>query len=120
MNWQQYKDQVESDGNNYIDEALDYDPDVTWDNVFDNMFTADSVTGNGSGSYTMNREEAKKLVSDLFWDDKAQAAIKEMGLLAWPTDPETADVTARCAALYEIAWCLEEYFNEKKEELNDR
>lgn len=120
MNWESYKEQVESDGKYYIDEALDCDPDITWNNVFDEMFVADDVTGNGSGSYTMNREKAKRLVSDLIWDDEARAAIKDIGLLDFPTDPESADVTARCAALYQVSCCLEEYFNEKKEELNDR
>lgn len=120
MNWQQYKDQVLSDGKSFIDEAIRTDVNQPWDYVFDEMFTADDVTGNGSGSYTMNSIKAKELVSDLLWDEDALDAIKDMGMNGWPPDPESADVIARCAALYQVASELEEYYEEQKEDMDDR
>lgn len=113
MDWQGYLDTTLENGKNYIDEALYYDSTQEFCDIFDQMFIADDVTGNGSGSYTFSRQKAKELVSDLFWDEQALNSIKEMGVLAWPTDPESADVCARCAALYDVSYDLEKYYEEK-------
>ena len=64
-----YLEELKSDVKNYINEvASDYmdceDMDELRDSLYDNLWNEDSVTGNGSGSYTFNREEAKKYVSD--------------------------------------------------------
>lgn len=119
MNWEQYKQDTYVNGCTAIEEYLFYEPQSEWITVFDDIFVDDSVTGNGSGSFTMSSVKAKKLVSELLWDNEALAAIKEMGMLGWPTDPEQADVVARCAALYEMASELEDYFNKRKEELEN-
>ena len=117
MNWERYKEQVADNGREYIDEALAFNHNISWDYLFDEMFVSDRVTGNGSGSYTMNREKAKKLVTDLLWDSEALASIKEMGVNGWPSDPELADVVARCATLYEVASELQEYYEERRNDL---
>lgn len=81
------------------DEAGDYLNDVLW--------TDDSVTGNGSGSYTFNREEAKKY---LFDSDDGMDILKEavsgFGIEAedvvdhfMSEDWEYFDVTIRCYVL---------------------
>ena len=64
-----YLEELKSDVRNYIKEvASDYmdceDMDELRDSLYDNLWDEDSVTGNGSGSYTFNREEAKKYVAD--------------------------------------------------------
>lgn len=70
----------------------------------DDLWTADSVTGNGSGSYTFNRVQASLYVLDNM--DLLQKAINEFA-----TDPATVgdkfisedwewfDVTIRCYLL---------------------
>lgn len=70
----------------------------------DDLWTADSVTGNGSGSYTFNRVQASLYVLDNM--DLLQEAIEEFA-----TDPATVgdkfisedwewfDVTIRCYLL---------------------
>ena len=64
-----YLEELKSDVKNYINEvASDYmdceDMDELRDELYDNLWDEDSVTGNGSGSYTFNREKAKEYVSD--------------------------------------------------------
>ena len=73
----------------------------------DDLWTADSVTGNGSGSYTFNRVQASLYVLDNM--DLLQEAIDEFA-----TDPATVgykfisedwewfDVTIRCYLLGSI------------------
>ena len=60
-----YLEELKSDVRNYIKEvASDYmdceDMDELRDSLYDNLWDEDSVTGNGSGSYTCNREKAKE------------------------------------------------------------
>ena len=38
------------------------DPDELYETLYDELWVDDSVTGNGSGSYTFNREKAKEYV----------------------------------------------------------
>lgn len=73
----------------------------------DDLWTADSVTGNGSGSYTFNRVQASLYVLDNM--DLLQKAINEFA-----TDPATVgdkfisedwewfDVTIRCYLLRSV------------------
>lgn len=61
-------------------------------------WTADSVTGNGSGSYTFNHYQAEEYIShnlDLYFD-----ACQEFGKTnITEFEPEEADVTIRCYLL---------------------
>lgn len=85
----------------------------------DNLWIDDSITGNGSGSYTFNREEAKeKVLADI---DTVREALEEFG-----TDAETIaekfldedweyfDVTARC---YVLGQAIGEVLDEIEEEI---
>ena len=83
----------------------------------DDLWTADSVTGNGSGSYTFNRVQASLYVLDNM--DLLQEAIDEFA-----TDPATVgykfisedwewfDVTIRC---YLLGSVISEVLDEMKE-----
>ena len=83
----------------------------------DDLWTADSVTGNASGSYTFNRVQASLYVLDNM--DLLQEAIEEFA-----TDPATVgdkfisedwewfDVTIRC---YLLGSVISEVLDEMKE-----
>lgn len=91
----------------------------------DDLWIDDSVTGNASGSYTFNRAEARDYVQDN--TELLQEALRE-----FCTDSETIaekflndeweyfDVTIRCyllgSVLYEVLDELEEEFSEELEE----
>ena len=103
-----YLEELKSDVKNYIKEvASDYmdceDMDELRDSLYDNLWNEDSVTGNGSGSYTFNREEAKKYVSDNL--DLMVEAYKDLDSIESLVDDlealdfETIDVTIRCYLL---------------------
>ena len=103
-----YLEELKSDVRTYIKEvASDYmdceDMDELRDSLYDNLWAEDSVTGNGSGSYTFNREEAKKYVADNL--DLMVDAYKEFDSIEKlvnnleDSDFETIDVTIRCYLL---------------------
>ena len=109
-----YLEELKSDVRNYIKEvASDYmdceDMDELRDSLYDNLWNEDSVTGNGSGSYTFNREEAKKYVSDNM--DLMVEAYKDLDSIESLVDDlealdfETIDVTIRC---YMLSQALDE------------
>ena len=79
----------------------------------DVMWTADSVTGNGSGSYTFSTWQAEEnLCHNL---DLIQEVGREFGELDM-TDPEGCDVSIRCYFLRE---CINEVLNEDYYDLYD-
>lgn len=103
-----YLEELKSDVRNYINEvASDYmdceDMDELRDELYDNLWSEDSVTGNGSGSYTFNREKAKEYVSDNM--DLMVEAYKDLDSIESLVDDlealdfETIDVTIRCYLL---------------------
>lgn len=68
----------------------------------------DTITGNGSGSYTFNSYEAQEIINSrgLIWDDEFIQALEEYG--ASLSDivekgPEAVDVWARCIALESLS-----------------
>ena len=89
------------------------DMDDVRDQLNDDLWVDDSVTGNGSGSYTFSREEARGYVADNM--DLLVDAIDEFGGDAESykralTDPEYADVAIRCYLLGQAIECaLEDY-----------
>lgn len=108
-----YKEAVTSDAANLINENLEYSDNLkgmTRDELAewlrDAAWTADSVTGNGSGSYTFDAWKAEEYIChnlDLFRD-----ALEEFGQpddANKLTDPEYIDVTIRC---YLLGQCIEE------------
>ena len=112
MLFNEYIEQVEQDAREYLAEEADYishDPDE----AIDTLWTVDSVTGNGSGSYTFNSAKAWENVTGngwtdciLFYDDfmsELEGIGETIGQL-FEQGPEAIDVTARVLALYRIDW----------------
>jgi hypothetical protein len=77
----------------------------TEDEIYDELFIDDSVTGNASGSYTFNSFKAREYVTGN--EDLLVEALEEFGAGDGEykkalTDAEYADVTIRCYLLYEV------------------
>ena len=119
-----YNDEVKADVIEWINENIDYidddvkaDKDDFFEYLNDNLWTADSVTGNGSGSYTFSRSKA---MENVFADiETVKDALKEFCVPAetiaekfLESDFEYFDVTARCyvlgSAIYEVLEEMEE------------
>lgn len=121
-----YLDAVKSDVKQFIRDneiLLNFDgPDEARDYLNDVLWTDDSVTGNGSGSYTFNREKAKNYLFDS--DDGMdilKEAVSEFGTEAedvvdhfMSEDWEYFDVTIRC---YVLAQAIDEALDEVDREL---
>jgi hypothetical protein len=113
-----YKDAVKADVVEYLKENYTpeemaekmADRDEFRDELYDDLWVDDSVTGNGSGNYTMDREKAREYVLD---DMGAIAdALREfcvdastIGEKFLAEDWEYLDVTARC---YVLGWAIDE------------
>lgn len=83
----------------------------------DDMWTADSVTGNGSGSYTFNAWEAEENVCHNL--DLLGEALQEFGsdMDIMKSGAEACDVTIRCYLLGgAISAALDELEEEREEE----
>lgn len=93
-------------------------------NVYDELWIDDSVTGNGSGSYTFNSYKAEENVKDLFFDEDFLDGLKEFGVELGELlndGPEALDVTARCVALGRVdidKLCKEELARRREELAN--
>ena len=102
--------------NHYTREELKLmadDLDELCEKLHDEMWMADSVTGNRSGSYTCNVWQAEEnLCHNL---DLIQEVAREFGGLDI-TDPEGCDVSIRC---YYLAECISEVLNDVYSDLYD-
>lgn len=110
---------------NYENEWLSYNNEtVTEDNIdyirdrlYEAMWISDSVTGNGSGSYTFSRWVAEENLChnmDLFLE-----AAKEFGsdiASLMEEGAEAMDVTIRC---YLFTQFMDEFLDEKLNETNE-
>lgn len=91
-----------------------------FDDLYDDMFICDEVTGNASGSYTFNSYEAReKVLADM---DTVAEALKEfctpaeeIGERFLNEDWEYLDVTARCYVLAEV---LAQYIEDNEDDIN--
>lgn len=104
-----YMDQMVEDITEYVKNNVnlaDYeDRDDLEESLNDDLWAEDSITGNGSGSYTFNREQAKEYVlADGV--DYYREAVSEFGMSAddvakdfLESDWEGIDVTIRCYLL---------------------
>lgn len=113
-----YRDEVADDARRIIDQDGEWyiENDDDFDSFYDDLWTNDSVTGNGSGSYYFNSYNAKKAVSEIIQDEEFENMCREWGmddenLLA--KGPESLDVCLRCYALGFVRDELEDYWNEK-------
>ena len=114
-----YRESVLNDVKEYISKhytrkelkAMADDFDELGEKLNNKMWTADSVTGNGSGSYTCNVWQAEEnLCHNL---DLIQEVDKEFGGLDM-TSPESCDVSIRC---YYLEECISEVLDEDYSDL---
>lgn len=103
--------------NNSVDESEKKDRiDTLYETLYDELWVEDYVTGNGSGSYTFNRSEAREYV--LVNMELAVEAYDEFGELNELTkdmkneDWERIDVTIRC---YLLSGCINNAIEEGME-----
>lgn len=114
-----YYDAVYDDVKEFLDENPDlFDEYEDNDSLIDYLNYAlwddDDVTGNGSGSYTYDREEARGYVLD--GSETVKEALREYGVPAeeivdhfFDNDWEYFDVAARCYVLNSAIWqCVED------------
>lgn len=103
-----YLSAIKEDVKNYIDGEItisDFsDRDELEDYLNDELWACDSVTGNASGSYTMNRLTARDYVIDNI--DELNDAVENLGIdkniigeKFLDEDFEWCDVTIRCNLL---------------------
>ena len=113
-----YLESINADVMEYIENEVnltDYeDKDELQEELHNNLWTEDSVTGNGSGSYTFCRQTAKEYVTENM--EECIEALKEFCIEAetiaekfLSEDWEYFDVTIRCYLLGQaISEVLEE------------
>ena len=112
MTINEYKEQIKNDLLDYAEECKGYCKDM--EQFRECAWTADSVTGNGSGSYFFNSYKAKEALGDLIWSDDLADMFREFGYDSVPLEkgPEYIDVSVRC-------FLLDECINEIEEELTE-
>lgn len=114
------KDDVLSYINDEIRPGEYWDRDELESYLNDELFCDDSVTGNGCGSYTRNRSQAKEYVLDN--TDLLKESIEEFDgkdkLIDWffDDDYESMDVTIRC---YVLGSCINDALDEIDRKYND-
>ena len=119
-----YYANVKDDVLTYIDDEIR--PGEYWDRdelesfLNDELFCDDCVTGNGCGSYTHNRSQAKEYVLDN--TDLLKESIEEFDskdkFIDWffDNDYESMDVTIRC---YVLGSCINDALDEIDRKYND-
>lgn len=122
MNFIDYRNAVISDAEDVIAEYFDngtYDEETDFNDVYDNLFVDDTVTGNASGSYFFNAAKAREAVADAIWDDKILDALSEIGISGdriaqylRDNDAESLDVCIRCAILGDVCGEIADYFHD--------
>lgn len=118
MNFKDYIEETKENAKEYITSEWDYLKDKDKEEIFDILFLEDSVTGNGSGSYTFSSYEASQNISELIFDDDFIDELEgnfgeNLGDLI-KRGAEAVDVTARCLALYYVD--IDEILEELKED----
>lgn len=98
-----------SDNNFKIEAGADLDELA--EQLDEALWSEDSVTGNGSGSYTFDREEAKiNVINDMETVTEALkefcVSAEEIGKKFLAEDWEYLDVTARCYILNQAIWAI--------------
>jgi len=111
-----YYEAVKRDAIEWIKDTEYFIEGYSFDEVFDELFIADSVTGNASGSYTFSRYEASQNLVGNF--DLLQEALEIFGYNTITLDqlePENLDVIIRCYVLSNLYGELENAYNEALE-----
>lgn len=112
-----YLEAVKEDVKNYIEEngikVTSENRDELEEQLNDDLFCNDSVTGNGSGSYTFNRWRAEENLLQN-WDLLAEAIDEFCGdVNILKQGAEACDVTIRC---YLLNQAISEVLDELEEE----
>ena len=116
-----YLDAMMDDIREWIDSEIDFDDwrgdrDGLQEHLHDDLWADDSVTGNGSGTYTCDRDEAEENLCGNFYL-LAEALSEFCGDYERAIhDPEYADVTIRC---YLLGQAIEEVLDEFADELEE-
>ena len=113
MNFREYIEETEENAKEYIKENFKY---INKEDLYDDLFVDDAVTGNGSGSYTFNTLESENNVKDLIFDEKFKDVCNEWSYTIGDLieqGAESFDVTARCMALSFIN--IDKIYDEIKE-----
>lgn len=105
-----YRKEMKMDIKNYLYDNYGDDEKLDYEEIYDKLFSGDSVTGNASGSYTFNTYVAEENLAhnlDLLTNACNYFAINiENAILK---GAENCDVLIRCYLLDEI---LQEVFDE--------
>ena len=112
-----YKENIKNDIKSYIvDNNIDVNSDDFDQNeLYDDLFCEDSVTGNASGSYTFSTWKSEEYICHNL--DLLKDAFDEFGCdMDRMFDAEYCDVSIRC---YLLDSCLLEVIEELKEENNE-
>ena len=110
-----YRENVKEDIINYIKENYDKEDilELNENQLYDDLFINDSVTGNGSGSYTFNTYQAEEYICHNL--DLLREACNEF-CCEIPEGAEACDVTIRC---YLLGQLLDEVLDELKNEIEN-
>lgn len=113
MTFEDYKRDVLRDAAQAIEENAEWWG--SWDEAYDALFVDDSVTGNGSGSYTFNAAKARENVRGLLYDGEfmGEAEGAGFGIDVFKRGPEAVDVIARCLALGCVAGDVERIYEQR-------
>lgn len=109
-----YRKAVENDVREYLAECGETTRlgDDGLDKMYEEMFVSDSVTGNGSGSYTFSRWEAEENLCHN--TDLLEVVADEYGMDAVKVfDPEACDVQIRCHLLRGVLEAVNESLPEE-------
>lgn len=114
-----YREAVKNDVMDYIRDHIDLSTVTDWDELeqqlHDDLWTVDSVTGNASGSYTFNAWKAEEYLCHNL--DLLGEALSEFGCEAsylMENGAEAADVTIRC---YLLSGCIADALEDLREEM---
>lgn len=112
-----YLENIENDIIEYVKENKEYLQGKSIEDLYDDLFIEDSVTGNASGSYTFNTWKAAENIAHNL--DLLAEAMQEFGCDSveyLEKGAEWCDVTIRC---YLLGQALQEVEDEVKEILNN-
>jgi hypothetical protein len=120
MNEYNYREAITADIIDYIEENYTReelaekltDREAFADELNDELWACDSVTGNASGSYFFNRYQAEEALCHNWY--LLADALEEFGCAdanAFDKGAEWCDVTIRCYLLWECIWSAVMQFN---------
>ena len=99
---------------NYNIETIEEIEEIDKDNLYDELFVEDSVTGNASGSYTFSTYKAEENLCHNM--ELLNEACEAFGYEPKLDNAEWCDVTIRC---YLLGSAIEEAIEELKEEIEE-